>query len=212
MDAALTPKPESNLSTKVIEQPAIPSETAPGTPGTLPKGDQSAPMPTTVQPASDPVAITPITPTHALEPPEPDGNPDATPMQPAAAPCQDAPSRPLPRLTKVWADGAYAGSLEEWMRDKYNIDLEIIRRPDEGGRNMWVAPGQAPTPRDGGFKLLPHRWIVERSLGWLGRSRRLSRDYEQRTDVSESWILTAMGRLMLRRLVRAPTPAQPAVG
>ena len=51
-----------------------------------------------------------------------------------------------------------------------------------------------------GFQVLPKRWIVERTFGWLNRSRRLSKDYEQRSDVSENMIYIAMIHLMLRRL------------
>lgn len=51
-----------------------------------------------------------------------------------------------------------------------------------------------------GFKVLPHRWVVERTLAWLGRYRRLSKDYERLPQTSESMIYAAMIRLMLRRL------------
>ena len=51
-----------------------------------------------------------------------------------------------------------------------------------------------------GFKVLPRRWVVERTFGWLTRWRRLVRDYEQRLDVSEAMIHVAMGSLLLRRI------------
>ena len=51
-----------------------------------------------------------------------------------------------------------------------------------------------------GFEVLPRRWVVERTFGWLGRYRRLSKDYELLPEVSESIIYAAMVRLMLRRL------------
>ncbi len=53
---------------------------------------------------------------------------------------------------------------------------------------------------DSGFKVLPRRWVVERTFGWLGRYRRLSKDYELLPEVSESMIYAAMVRLMLKRL------------
>ena len=53
---------------------------------------------------------------------------------------------------------------------------------------------------EAGFQVLPRRWVVERTLGWLGRYRRLSKDYELLPEVSESMIYVAMERLMLRRL------------
>jgi putative transposase len=52
------------------------------------------------------------------------------------------------------------------------------------------------------FKLLPRRWVVERTFVWLGRSRRLSKDYEHSVESSESFIYLAMIRIMLRRLAR----------
>lgn len=54
----------------------------------------------------------------------------------------------------------------------------------------------------GGFVLVPRRWVIERSFGWLGRWRRLSKDYEQRTDVAEAMVTLAFIRLMLQRLAR----------
>lgn len=87
----------------------------------------------------------------------------------------------LPRLEKIWADGAYAGELVDWVRTACGWVLEIVRRTQPG------------------FVVLPKRWIVERTFAWLGRFRRLSKDYEQRTDVSETMILIAMITLMARR-------------
>ncbi len=90
----------------------------------------------------------------------------------------------FPRLELVWADGGYAGKLVEWVRDFAGWTLEIVKRPRE-------SPG---------FEVLPRRWVVERTLAWLGRSRRLSKDYETLTETSEAWIHIAMIHLMLRRL------------
>jgi putative transposase len=53
-----------------------------------------------------------------------------------------------------------------------------------------------------GFKVLPRRWVVERTFGWLGRQRRLSKDYEYLTDTSETMIYVSMIGLMLRRLAK----------
>ena len=93
------------------------------------------------------------------------------------------------RLRLIWADGAYTGELLAWvwaLRPWRKVRLEIVKRPT-GVK---------------GFQLLPWRWIVERTCGWLGRYRRLSKDYEYLTQTSEAMIRVAMIHLMVRRLAR----------
>jgi putative transposase len=93
------------------------------------------------------------------------------------------------RLRVIWADQAYAGELVAWvwgLRPRRHVRLEIVKRP-EGIK---------------GFLLLPKRWIVERTFAWLGRYRRLSKDYEYVTQTSEAMIRVAMIHLMVRRLAR----------
>lgn len=94
----------------------------------------------------------------------------------------------FPRLQRIWADGGYAGKLIGWVQDTCSWVLEIIKRTDV------VA----------GFKLLPRRWVVERTFGWLGRYRRLSKDYERLPESSEAMVYWAMTRLMTRRLTKQP--------
>ena len=90
----------------------------------------------------------------------------------------------FPRLERIWADGAYAGKLVDWAKDFGQWVLEIVKRSDDAV----------------GFELLPHRWIVERTFAWLGRFRRLSKDYEVLIETSKAMIHVAMIRLMIRRL------------
>jgi len=90
------------------------------------------------------------------------------------------------RLRLIWADGAYAGQLVEWVKNACGWLLEIVRR----------------NQRAKGFQLLPRRWVVERTFGWFGRYRRLSKDYEFQTDTSENMVLIAMIQLMVHRLAR----------
>jgi putative transposase len=93
----------------------------------------------------------------------------------------------VPRLKKIWADGAYTGEkLAGWCKEQGEWELQIVER-------------SADTE---GFAVLPHRWIVERTLGWLMRNRRLSKDYERLVQSSEAFIEVAMIRLMLKRLAR----------
>jgi putative transposase len=94
-----------------------------------------------------------------------------------------------PRLETIWTDGAYAGRLEKWVEAFAGWTLQPVRRE--------------PTAK--GFEVLRRRWIVERTLGWLNRYRRLSKDYEELPRTSENVIYIAMINLMLHRL--APEPA-----
>jgi putative transposase len=93
----------------------------------------------------------------------------------------------LPRLQLIWADGGYAGQLIEWVQQTCGWILEIVKRSDDTQ----------------GFKLLPKRWIVERTLSWFGWYRRLSKDYEEQTGNSEAMILVCMIHRMLRHLKSA---------
>lgn len=199
LDGILKPSPEPPCSKPISAKSTNRLATADSaqkveTPA-LPLADDLAAAPPVV---ADPVLTTEI-PAPSLS------------CDPAAAPPKtipkDAKNHRFPRLTKMWADSGYVGSLEKYLPSQYGIDLEIVRRSDERVPTEWVAPGGSPTPRGIGFKILPHRWIVERTHGWIGRNRRLSKDYEHRTEVSETWILMGMSRLMVRRLTRAPPPA-----
>lgn len=99
----------------------------------------------------------------------------------------------LPRLRLIWADGGYAGRLVDWVQQMCGWALEIVRRPRDVK----------------GFQVLPRRWVVERTFAWLGRYRRLSKDYEYLCQPSETMIRAAMIRLMVRRLARHAQPSGP---
>jgi putative transposase len=92
----------------------------------------------------------------------------------------------LPRLALIWADGGYAGQLIAWVKTTCNWVLEIVKRSDDMK----------------GFVVLPRRWVVERTFAWLGKYRRLSKDYEALPETSEAMIYAAMTHLMLRRLAK----------
>ncbi|MBV8457552.1 MAG: IS5 family transposase [Acetobacteraceae bacterium] len=95
----------------------------------------------------------------------------------------------FPRLKKILADGIYNGGIADWAKQVGGWILElVVRDPDE------------PEEEKKRFKVLKWRWIVERTFAWLGRYRRLSKDYEGSEESSESWIYLAMIHLMLRRL------------
>jgi transposase len=102
-------------------------------------------------------------------------------------------------LAKLWADGAYAGQAEIAVFDATGCKIEIVRRRDDAVREVWLAEGQDP-PVATGFKLVKWRWIVERTFGWLGRYRRLSKDYEQAPASSLAWVRLALIWMLVRRL------------
>ena len=89
------------------------------------------------------------------------------------------------RLVKIWVDGGYRGEeFMKWVMDTYRWILETVLRSDQ----------------QKGFKILPRRWVVERTFGWFNWCRRLNKDYEVLPATSETMIRVAMIRLMLRRL------------
>jgi len=87
------------------------------------------------------------------------------------------------RLKLIWADGGYPSIVDE-VRQRFGWTLQIVKRSDDVK----------------GFHVLPHRWVVERTFGWLGRYRRLARDYEHTTLSSENMVYIASTRRMLKLL------------
>jgi len=99
----------------------------------------------------------------------------------------------FPSIALIWADGGYANRIDatlvRWANTTLGLLLQIVKRSDDVK----------------GFQVLPRRWVVERTFGWLIRNRRLARDYERRTDHSETMIKVAMIRLMTLRLAGQTT-------
>jgi len=91
----------------------------------------------------------------------------------------------LVRLKKVLVDKGYSGAeMTDWVKDKFNWIWEVSKSPD----------------KQKGFIVESKRWIVERTFAWLGKCRRLSKDYEYRVEMSESFVYLALIRIMLRNL------------
>ncbi len=105
----------------------------------------------------------------------------------------------LPRMERVWADRGYNGKIGEWIKEQLGWTLEIVKPPRRWVR---VAPGEDPPPYPRGFIVLPRRWVIERTFAWIGRNRRMSRDYEFLAETTEALVYVAMIRLMLRRLAK----------
>lgn len=95
--------------------------------------------------------------------------------------------RRWPWLRHIFADGGYAGpKLRAALRKVGKFTLQIVKRTDKAK----------------GFEVLPRRWVVERTFAWLGRCRRLAKDWEKSIATAEAWMLVAHIRLLTRRLAR----------
>ena len=91
------------------------------------------------------------------------------------------------RLKLIWADGNYDKACVHEAAAAHGWNVQVVKRTDD------VA----------GFKVLPRRWVIERTFGWLVKNRRLVRDYERLSENAEALIYIAMSRLMLKRLAKA---------
>jgi putative transposase len=114
----------------------------------------------------------------------------------------------FPRLSKVWVDSGYTGKGQEWIEQAMGWKVEVVRHPWRP-RGMWVVPGMEIAPevlalfeRPRRFRHLPRRWVVERTFAWIGRNRRMSKDYAYVPATSEAWVYLSMLRVMLKRLAR----------
>lgn len=90
------------------------------------------------------------------------------------------------RVRHVWADAGYRGELVGWIEREFGWTVEIVTRAAD-------AVGFTPQHR---------RWVVERTFAWLGRYRRLAKDFEWQIDTSEAWVYGAMSHILLRRLAK----------
>lgn len=110
----------------------------------------------------------------------------------------------FPRLRHLWVDAGYRGKFVDWVEEAFGWSVEVVQHWWTGVSKVWVFPGQEPPTIPAGFQLLPHRWLVERTLAWLGRYRRLSKDYEYLPTTGEAWIYAGMSWLLVRRLAKTP--------
>jgi transposase len=105
----------------------------------------------------------------------------------------------FPTVRHLWVDAGYSGTVVTWIEQTLGLSVTVVRKP-----RRWIrAPAdQEPPPMPTGFQVLPRRWVVERTFAWLGRYRRLSKDYEALPATEEAWIHLAMSSLMLARLAK----------
>ena len=120
------------------------------------------------------------------------------------------------RLSHLWVDAGYQGRGKRWSEEVLGLSVEVVRKPPkpvpekvaEVWAREWAKAGgkkldwqKFMPPR--GYVALPRRWVVERTFSWLGRNRRMSKDYERLCASAEAFVYAAMIRLMVRRLARS---------
>jgi putative transposase len=121
----------------------------------------------------------------------------------------------FPRIRQLWADQGYAGQVRTWIKETLSWEVTIVQHPSQPrGRwvphsttgdlsdwtTVWFTYERLPAAHAGFRGVLPRRWVVERTIAWIGRNRRMSKDYEYQPATSEAWVYLAMIRVMLRRL------------
>ena len=122
----------------------------------------------------------------------------------------------LLRLSHLWVDAGYQGRGRRWAEEVLGVSVEVVRKPPkpvpEKVAKVWAQEEWAKEDQKvdwqrlmplRGFRVLPRRWVVERTFSWLGQNRRMSKDYERLPESSEAFIYAAMTRIMARRLARA---------
>ncbi|MCH9625210.1 MAG: hypothetical protein S4CHLAM123_03800 [Chlamydiales bacterium] len=102
-------------------------------------------------------------------------------------------------IKKIWADMGYQGPKLRDVAKSYNKDLEVVKRPRS---RVWVTQEQIALgliPTMPAFTVLPKRWIVERTFAWIGRYRRMSKDYEFKIHTSKTMVFLCLARTFLKR-------------
>jgi transposase len=114
----------------------------------------------------------------------------------------EAAGESYPRLQHIWADQGYTGTLVRWAEQEHGWRVQVVypqfRQMERYAPEVLAELGHAP-----GFRVIPRRWVVERTFSWWGRQRRLSKDYERLTTTEEAFIYLVGIRLLLARLAPA---------
>ena len=119
------------------------------------------------------------------------------------------------RLSHLWVDAGYQGRGRKWVEEAMGLSVEeVVRKPPKPvpekvakvWAQEWAKEGkevdwQRLMPPKG-FRVLPRRWVVERTFAWISHNRRMAKDYERLCATGEAFVYAAMTRLMVRRLAR----------
>ena len=121
----------------------------------------------------------------------------------------------LVRLAHLWVDAGYQGRARRWAEEVMGVSVEIVRKPPKPVPEEVAKRWAAEWAKEGkevdwqrlmppkGFRVLPRRWVVERTFAWICHNRRMAKDYERLCATGEAFVYVAMTRLMVRRLARA---------
>jgi putative transposase len=119
------------------------------------------------------------------------------------------------RLSHLWVDAGYQGRGSRWAEEALDLSVEVVRKPKKPVPEKVAERWAAEWAREGkevdwrrlmpprGFRVLPRRWVVERTFAWISHNRRMAKDYERLCATGEAFVYAAMTRLMVRRLARA---------
>jgi putative transposase len=121
----------------------------------------------------------------------------------------------LVRLEHLWVDAGYRGRGRKWAEEELGVSVEVVRKPGKPLPEEVAKAWAEELAKEGkevdwqrlmppkGFRVLPRRWVVERTFAWICHNRRMARDFERLCATGEAFVYAAMTRLMVRRLTRA---------
>jgi putative transposase len=106
----------------------------------------------------------------------------------------------FPRMSLLWGDSHYGGTLVDWIKEQLGWDVQVVHGLGTIPDTMMQVTDAQKKRSMGGFKILPRRWVVERSIAWITRWRRLCRDHEGLPESSEAFIKLSASRRMLSHI------------
>lgn len=122
----------------------------------------------------------------------------------AAQPTMDLALAKVPGIKLLYVDGGYAGKRAQELHNQYQIEVEVVRHPQNRKIGRWQETQLSFFERMHGFAVLPKRWVIERTNAWTERPRRMNRDHDRNLAVSTAWVWLTEGRMLLRRLTSDP--------